>query len=116
MQGLFLQYRDHPEKVVECAREELVDASERIKEMNIYEWLRRLNMQQYSPKFRKDSIHFVSDLKYLVEAELTGYGITLMTSRKRIMSMLTGDPETKSMFAMLNYMSAMQIVSKFYHE
>jgi len=33
--------------------------------MSINEWLRRLNFQQYAPKFRKDGLKRVSDLKFL---------------------------------------------------
>ena len=68
--------------------------------MSINEWLRRLNMHQYTSKFRKDGVKRVSDLKYLGEGELTVWGMTALTDRKRVMGMIQGEETCKSMFAL----------------
>lgn len=69
--------------------------------MSINEWLRRLNMHQYAPKFRKESgVKRVSDLKYIGEGDLTTYGMTAMTDRKRVMGMISGDEDCKVFFAL----------------
>jgi len=64
--------------------------------MSIYEWLRRLNMHKFAPKFRKDGgVKRVSDLKYIGEGDLTAYGIEAMTDRKRVMEMMSGAETAK---------------------
>ena len=68
--------------------------------MSINEWLRRLNFQQYAPKFRKDGLKRVSDLKFLGEGDLTTWGMTALTDRKRVMSMIQGEEEAKLYFAL----------------
>lgn len=68
--------------------------------MSVNEWLRRLNFQQYAPKFRKDGLKRVSDLKFLGEGDLTTWGMTALTDRKRVMSMIQGEEEAKLYFAL----------------
>ena len=69
--------------------------------MTINEWLRRLNLHQYTHNFKsKGKIHLVNDLKYLDEGDLTEYGLKLITERRRLMNMLRGDQETKQNFLM----------------
>jgi hypothetical protein len=59
--------------------------------MTISEWLRRLNMEQYATKFRKEAgVKRVCDLKYIGEGDLTTYGMEAMTDRKRVMGMIQG--------------------------
>lgn len=70
----------------------LLDADYQIKDMTIGEWLRRLNMEQYAPKFRKEAgVKRRSDLKYVGEGELMAYGMTALTDRKRVMNMISGN-------------------------
>lgn len=69
--------------------------------MSINEWLRRLNMHQFAPKFKKDGgVKRVMDLKYIGEGDLQGYGIEALTDRKRIMDMIQGEENTKMLFAL----------------
>lgn len=68
--------------------------------MSINEWLRRLNMHQYAPKFRKDGVKRVADLKYVGEGDLTTWGMTALTDRKRVMSMIQGEEQAKTLFAL----------------
>ena len=64
LQGHFLKYRDDIQGAITNAKS-LLDIEYQIKDMSINEWLRRLNFQQYAPKFRKDGLKRVCDLKYL---------------------------------------------------
>ncbi len=81
--------------------------------MSINEWLRRLNFQKYAPKFRKDGIKRVSDLKYLNEGDLTTWGMTSLTDRKRVMSMIQGEEETKHLFALQTRSQARTVLARF---
>ena len=58
--------------------------------MSINEWLRRVNLNQFAPKFRKEGIKRVNDLKYVDEASMVVYGIEALVDRKRIMDMING--------------------------
>jgi hypothetical protein len=68
--------------------------------MSVNEWLRRLNMHQYASKFRKDGIKRVSDLKYVEEGNLTDWGMTALIDRKRVMGMIQGEEQAKTLFAL----------------
>ncbi len=68
--------------------------------MTVNEWLRRLNLNQYAPKFRKDGIKRVSDLKYVDERSIDGFGIEALVDRKRIMDMIQGKENAKLLFAL----------------
>lgn len=60
--------------------------------MSIYEWLRRLNMHKYAHKFRKEGgVKRVCDLRHIGEGDLSCYGMTALTDRKRIMNMMMGE-------------------------
>lgn len=99
LQGHFLKYRDDIQGAITNAKS-LLDIEYQIKDMSINEWLRRLNFQQYAPKFRKDGLKRVCDLKYLGEGDLTTWGMTSLADRKRVMSMVMGEEEAKQMFAL----------------
>lgn len=69
--------------------------------MSIYEWLRRLNMHKYAHKFKTEGgVKRVSDLKYIGEGDLSAYGMTALTDRKRVMNMMQGEEQTKLLFAL----------------
>lgn len=112
LQGHFLKYRDDPKGAIDNAKS-LLDIEYQIKDMSINEWLRRLNFQKYAPKFRKDGIKRVSDLKYLGEADLTTWGMTALTDRKRVMSMIEGDDTAKQMFALQTRSQARTIIAHY---
>jgi hypothetical protein len=85
-----------------------------MKDLSINEWLRRLNMQQYAPKFRKEGgVKRVIDLKYIEEPDLIAFGITLLTDRKRVMDMLKGVDTAKALFALQTKSKARIIVTIF---
>ena len=70
LQGHFLKYKNDVVGAIDNAKS-LLDADYQMKDMTIGEWLRRLNMQQYAPKFRKEAgVKRVSDLKYVDEGSL----------------------------------------------
>jgi chaperone BCS1 len=48
LQGHFLKHRDQPESAITDAKN-LLDVDFQIKDMSIYEWLRRLNFQKFAP-------------------------------------------------------------------
>ena len=112
LQGHFLKYRDDPQGAIDNAKS-LLDIEYQIKDMSINEWLRRLNFQKYAPKFRKDGIKRVSDLKYLGEGDLTTWGMTALTDRKRVMSMIEGDETAKSLFALQTRSQARTIIAQY---
>ena len=87
LQGHFLKYRDDIQGAITNAKS-LLDIDYQIKDMSINEWLRRMNMQKYVLKFRKDGLKRVMDLKYVAEGDLTTWGMTALTDRKRVMSMV----------------------------
>jgi len=87
LQGHFLDCRDRPQEAIAHAKD-LLDMDYQIKDMSVNEWLRRLNMHHIASKMRKDGIKRVSDLKYIGEGDLTQYGLTALTDRKRIMAMI----------------------------
>lgn len=116
LQGHFLKYKGDPIGAVDNAKN-LLDIEYQIKDMSINEWLRRLNMHQYAPKFRKDGgVKRVQDLKYIGEGDLTTYGITAMTDRKRIMEMMNGDETAKMYFALQTRSQARTIIQQFLQE
>lgn len=97
LQGHFLKYRDEPKAAIDNAKS-LLDIEYQIKDMSINEWLRRLNFQKYAPKFRKDGVKRVSDLKYVGEGDLTTWGMEALTDRKRVMKMIEGEENAKLLF------------------
>ncbi|CDW85975.1 mitochondrial chaperone bcs1 [Stylonychia lemnae] len=113
LQGHFLKYKSDIQGAIENAKS-LLDVDYQIKDMSISEWLRRLNMLQYAPKFRKESgIKRVSDLKYIGEGDLTAYGMTAMIDRKRIMGMISGDEDCKILFALQTQSQARTVLHAF---
>jgi len=87
LQGHFLKYRDDLNGAIENAKF-LLDMDYQIKDMSVNEWLRRLNMHKYTPKFRKDGIKRVSDLRFIGEGDLQNWGMAAITDRKRVMNMI----------------------------
>lgn len=87
LQGHFLKYRDNLNGAIENAKF-LLDMDYQIKDMSVSEWLRRLNMHKYTPKFRKDGIKRVSDLRFIGEGDLQNWGMAAITDRKRVMNMI----------------------------
>ena len=88
LQGHFLKYKDKPQEAIDNAKS-LLDVEYQIKDMSINEWLRRLNLHQFAPKFKKEGgVKRVQDLKYIGEGDLTTYGITALTDRKRVVEMM----------------------------
>jgi hypothetical protein len=81
--------------------------------MSVNEWLRRLNMHKYTPKFRKDGLKRVSDLRFLNEGDLTTWGMTALTDRKRVMNMVQGDETAKQLFALQSVSQARTLISQF---
>jgi hypothetical protein len=81
--------------------------------MSVNEWLRRLNMHKYTAKFRKDGIKRVSDLRFLAEGDLTTWGMTALTDRKRVMNMVQGDETAKQLFALQSVSQARTLISQF---
>jgi hypothetical protein len=58
-------------------------------------------------------VKVVRDLKYVGEGDLTEFGITTLTDRKRIMEMMAGDEDTKLMFKLQNSTQARGIIAPF---
>ncbi len=85
-----------------------------MKDMSINEWLRRINMHQYAPKFRKDcGVKRVCDLKYINEGSLATMGMTAMLDKKRVMGMINGEDECKQNFALQNRSQARTIIIQY---
>jgi hypothetical protein len=102
LQGHFLKYKEKPLEAIENAKS-LLDVEYQIKDMSINEWLRRLNMHKYAHKFKTEGgVKRVNELKYIGEGDLTVYGMTALTDRKRVMDMINGKDEAKQYFAMQN--------------
>lgn len=99
LQGHFLKYRDQPQAAIDNARD-LLDMEFHIKDMSIYEWLRRLNFHKFAPQFRKHGIKRVSDLKHLNDGVIMQAGITGKMHRIRLMKMAQGDDVAKQMFGL----------------
>jgi hypothetical protein len=112
LQGHFLKHRDDPNGAIENAKF-LLDVEYQIKDMTVKEWLRRLNMHKYTAKFRKDGIKRVSDLRFLGEGDLTTWGMTALTDRKRVMNMVQGDETAKQLFALQSVSQARSLISQF---
>ena len=112
LQGHFLQYRDDPNEAISKAKS-LLDMDYQIKDMSINEWLRRLNLHQYVTKFRKDGIKRVSDLRYVGEGDLMSWGMEALTDRKRVVDMMNGKDEAKTLFALQNRSQARTILAQF---
>ncbi len=75
LQGHFLDHRESPEQAVMKASA-VLDAEQSLKDMSVYEWLRRLNMQKYTAKLvEKFGGSRVSDLRNLDEEKLKACGI-----------------------------------------
>ena len=72
--------------------------------MSVVEWLRRLNLDHYSPAFIENKIFFVSDLRLLRDDEgsFQGvFGIKDAMDLKRIMGMMGGDKLVRNDFGLL---------------
>lgn len=83
-----MKFKEKPEQAIASAKT-LLDIDYQIKDMSIYEWLRRLNMHQYSHKFKTiGGIRRVADLKHVGEGEIGSYGITALIDIKRVMEMI----------------------------
>jgi len=99
LQGHFLVHRDNLREAINNAKS-LLDMDYQIKDMSITEWLRRLNMHKYASKFRKDGVKRVTDLRFIGEGDLQGWGMEALTDRKRVMGMIQGDERAKTLFAL----------------
>ena len=110
LQGHFLRYRDQAQESITQAKT-LLDIEFQIKDMSITEWLRRLNLDKFAPKFKKDGgIKRVADLKHIGEGDLTTYGIEAMVTRSRVMQMIKGDEAAKTLFALQKRPAARSII------
>jgi hypothetical protein len=66
LQGHFLKYKDDPDNQVLHAPKILQDQDQdRVSEMTIVEWLRRLDLLKYSSLFAKNHILFLNDLRLI---------------------------------------------------
>lgn len=82
--------------------------------MLVSQWLRRLNFQKYTVKFNKDGIRRVGDLRHVNEGQLTGYGMTALTERKRVMDMIRGkNEEVTALFTMQTRVQARSIIQQY---
>lgn len=82
--------------------------------MSINEWLRRLNMHKFAPKFKKEGgVRRVCDLQYIGEGDLSAYGMTALTDRKRVMNMMMGEEQAKQLFALQTRSQARTILANF---
>lgn len=112
LQGHFLKNRLDPKAAITNAKG-LLDMDYQIKDMSINEWLRRLNFQKYAPKFRKDGCKRVSDLRYIGEGELSAFGMEALTDRKRVMAMIQGQEQAKTLFALQTRPQARTLIAQF---
>lgn len=72
-----------------------------MKDMSIYEWLCRLNLQSYAAKLRKEyGVRRASDLKHIGEGDLLNIEMTALMDRKRVIGMISGNEECKQYFAL----------------
>lgn len=110
LQGHFLKYKRDVKGTIDNAKT-LMDADYQMKDMSINEWLRRINMHQYAPKFRKDcGVKRVCDLKHINEGSLAAMGMTAMLDKKRVMGMISGQEECKQNFALQNRSQARTLI------
>jgi len=66
IQGLFLSYKNQPQKQIEMSYELLEDIKTD-DEMTIIEWLNRMNCIKYANKFLEKKVFFMSDLRFYEE-------------------------------------------------
>jgi len=89
----------------------LLELEFQVKEMLVSQWLRRLNLQKYTVKFNSDGIRRVGDLIHVDEGTLTGYGMTALTERKRVLEMIQGkNEEVNVLFSMQTRAQARSII------
>ncbi len=82
--------------------------------MLVSQWLRRLNLQKYTVKFNSDGIRRVGDLIHVDEGTLTGYGMTALSERKRVLEMIQGkNEEVTELFAMQTRAQARSIIQQY---
>ncbi len=68
--------------------------------MSINEWLRRLNLHKFAAKFKEKGFKRVQDLRFLCEGDLQGMEMNALLDRKRVMGMIQGEEQCKSLFAL----------------
>lgn len=112
LQGHFLKFRDRPEDCIKNASN-LLDLDFQLKDMSIYEWLRRLNLHKYAPAFRKQGIKRVSDLRFMNDGSANTAGITQMLKRRRIVDMVAGEDHARTMFGRQTKSQARTIIAHF---
>jgi len=74
--------------------------------MSVVEWLRRLNLDHYSPGFIENKIFFVSDLRIVMEGDAEAlfegvFKIKDVMDRKRLWGMIRGDKLVRNDFGLL---------------
>jgi len=92
IQGHFLKYRRNTDLIVENAKELMQEALSK-EEMNITEWLLRLNLSKFEYVFRKYKFYSVSDLRRLNKEgfEFATMGITSRHVKQRCLEMMEND-------------------------
>lgn len=92
VQGHLLKYRDDIDALIENADEILQDQVG-ADEMTVSEWLHRLNLDKYIPKFEKERLLYVSDLAYMAEDkyDFKDLNITKKHVQRRIHNMIKND-------------------------
>ncbi len=79
--------------------------------MTISEWLRRLNLHKYSGKFREKCYRRVQDLRFLGEGDLQAMEMNALLDRKRVMGMVAGEEQCKTLFALQTRPQARTIIA-----
>ena len=68
LQGHFLKHRHNPEMAIENYKMLLAD-DQVMDEIPVMEWLKRLNVSQYSLRFAEKNISHISDMRLFGEQE-----------------------------------------------
>ena len=112
LQGLFLSYKNQPEKQIEMTKE-LLEEVKTDDEMTIIEWLNRMNCIKYAKQFLDKRIFFLSDMRFFNFAEDFKEVVTDEDDSSRINSVLEEDELSKKDFQLLTKNSARQIIRLF---
>lgn len=63
LQGHLMKYRGFPDQQIEHVLEILEEGTD-LADMTVTEYLKRLNLSQYAPKFSEKKMYFLSDLRF----------------------------------------------------
>ena len=66
LQGFFLKHRDSVENAMSKSGD-LLNEEDSAQDMEIGEWLERLNLMKYLKMFQKNQVYYVSDLRHHVD-------------------------------------------------